>query len=67
MAQKKSKTPKSSKSKRKLSEDPNRETLTLGLPGGKKTPPPTVKRERVVRTGRDQRLKRTYDSPGGPV
>ena len=46
---------------------PRKNTLTLGLPGGKPTPPATIKRKQVVRTGRDQRIKRTYDSPGGPV
>ena len=57
-----SKTQKSSK------KPPARENkLTLGLPGGKQTPPAHIERKRVVRTGRDQRIKRTYDSPGGPV
>ena len=63
MAQKK--TPKTQKSSKT---PPARENkLTLGLPGGKPTPPATIKRKQVVRTGRDQRIKRTYDSPGGPV
>jgi hypothetical protein len=46
---------------------PRTNNLTLGLPGGKPTPPATIKRKTVVRTGRDQRIKRTFDSPGGPV
>lgn len=46
---------------------PRENKLTLGLPGGKQTPPPRIERKRVVRTGRDQRIKRTYDSPGGPI
>ena len=64
MAQKKTtqKTQKSSKTP-----EPRKNNLTLGLPGGKQTPPATIKRKHVVRTGRDQRIKRTYDSPGGPV
>ena len=59
---KKSKTQKSSKNPPARKND-----LTLGLPGGKQTPPATITRKRVVRTGRDPRIKRTYDTPGGPV
>ena len=61
---KKPSTPKKSSKKKP---PPRANDLTLGLPGGKQTPPANVKRTRVVHTGRDQRIKRTYDSPGGPI
>ena len=64
MAQKKP-TPKTQKSSKKP--EPRKNNLTLGLPGGKPNAPARIERKRVVRTGRDQRIKRTYDSPGGPV
>lgn len=46
---------------------PRANNLTLGLPGGKQTPPARVERKRVNHTGRDQRIRRSYDSPGGPI
>ena len=38
-------------------------SLTMGLPTTKKTPPAKVERKRVNHTGRDPAIKRTYE-PG---